>query len=68
MSWTHTRSRIAHAKRADPDADVTALRGQLKAERAQAYIEQILADWPPLSDEQRTRLAELLKPVRNGGA
>ena len=66
MSWTHTRSRIAHAKRTDPNADVTDLRGQLKAERAEAYIEQILADWPPLSDEQRTRLAELLAPVRGG--
>ncbi|WP_082970369.1 helix-turn-helix domain-containing protein [Mycobacterium sp. E2989] len=31
------------------------------------YIEQVLAVAPPLSDEQRARLAELLRPARNGG-
>lgn len=31
------------------------------------YARRIIADWPPLTDEQRTRLAELLKPVRVGG-
>lgn len=36
--------------------------------RTAEYIEKILADWPPLTDQQRTRLAELLKPVRVGGA
>lgn len=29
-----------------------------------AYVDKILAERPPLSDEQRTRLAELLRPVR----
>jgi hypothetical protein len=33
----------------------------------QEYIEEILATWPPLTDLQRTKLAELLKPVRVGG-
>ncbi len=33
----------------------------------QQYIEKMLADWPPLTDQQRTTLAELLKPVRVGG-
>jgi hypothetical protein len=28
------------------------------------YIERMLAEAPPLTDEQRTRLAELLRPVR----
>jgi hypothetical protein len=64
VSWTHTRSKIAHAKRRNPGADVTDLRAQLKAERTAEYIDKILADWPPLTDEQRTKLAELLKPVR----
>jgi hypothetical protein len=44
------------------------LRRQLKAERTAEYIEKVLADWPPLTDQQRTALAELLKPVRVGGA
>jgi hypothetical protein len=67
VSWTQTRSKIAHAKRKDPNADVTELRQQLKAERTQQYIEKVLADWPPLTDQQRTALAEILKPVRVGG-
>ncbi len=29
-----------------------------------AYIERVLADAPPLSDEQRNRLAEILAPAR----
>ncbi|WP_197283499.1 hypothetical protein [Mycobacterium sp. Marseille-P9652] len=28
------------------------------------YVEKILAEAPPLSDEQRIRLCELLRPVR----
>jgi hypothetical protein len=67
VSWTHTRSKIAIQKRRNPDADVTELRRQLKAERTAEYIEKVLADWPPLTDQQRTALAELLKPVRVGG-
>ena len=64
MSWTHTRSKIANVKRKDPEADVTELRRQLKCERASEYICEIVDAWPPLTDEQRTRLGELLKPVR----
>ena len=29
-----------------------------------SYIQKVLADAPPLTSEQRTRLAELLAPVR----
>lgn len=28
------------------------------------YVAKVLANAPPLTDEQRTRLAELLRPVR----
>jgi hypothetical protein len=28
------------------------------------YVEKILAEAPPLTDEQRVRLTELLRPVR----
>ncbi len=68
MAWTHTRAKIAQTIRRDPNADVTDLRAQLKSERTALYIEKVLADWPPLTDQQRTSLAELLKPVRIGGA
>jgi len=68
VSWTHTRSRIAIEKRRNPNAGVTELRRQLRAERTEQYIQKVLAEAPPLTDEQRTRLAELLAPVRGGGA
>lgn len=64
MSWTKTRSRIAHAKRRDPDADVTELRRQLKAERLEDYIKRTVDAAPPLTADQRDRLALLL---RGGG-
>lgn len=34
------------------------------AQRIEDYLSTVLAAAPPLTDEQRTRLAELLKPVR----
>jgi excisionase family DNA binding protein len=39
------------------------------ADRVAAYIEKLLAEAPKLTDQQRTALAELLRPARcNGGA
>lgn len=32
-----------------------------------AWVARVLASAPPLTDEQRTRLAELLRPVRKTG-
>ena len=37
-------------------------------ERIAGYIENVIAAWPPLTNEQRTKLAELLKPVRVSAA
>lgn len=37
-------------------------------QRIEDYVTTILAAAPPLSDEQRTRLAELLRPVRVSAA
>lgn len=61
MSWTKTRSLIANTKRRDPDADVTELYQQLKAERAAEYISRVVDTAPPLSPSQRDRLALLLR-------
>lgn len=63
MSWTHTRSRIAHVKKADPAADVTDLKRQLKAERLADYIQRTVDASPPLTDTQRETLAAMLRPV-----
>lgn len=60
MSWTHTRSKIAIQKRRDPDADVTELRRQLRAERLEDYIRKTVDEAPPLSSDQRKKLAALL--------
>jgi hypothetical protein len=60
MSWTQTRSQIAHAKRRDPNADVTELARLLKAQRLEEYVARQLASAPALTSEQRERLALLL--------
>ena len=64
MSWTHTRSRIAHTKKRDPNADVTELRRQLKEERLAEHIRRIVDEAPSLRPDQRERLARILR----GGA
>lgn len=61
MSWTHTRSQIAIAKKKNPRADVTELRRQLKAERLAEYIARVVAEAPPLTAAQRDRIALLLR-------
>lgn len=68
MGWTDTRSKIAHAKRRDPNADVTELRRQLKAERLADYIERTVAEAPEIDQETRDRLAALLRPSREAAS
>ena len=64
------RGKLARLSRDLPadHPEIVSLRTELKLDRAAEYIETFLATTPPLTDEQRTRLAELLKPVRKGGA
>lgn len=64
MGWTHTRAKIAHQLKVDPNADVTDLRRQLRAERLEEHIAAKVNEAPPLTAEQRDRLATLL---RSGG-
>jgi hypothetical protein len=40
-------------------------RDQLKAEKTAVFIRRLLNEAPPLSDEVRAKLAELLKPARD---
>ena len=70
-SWTHHRARIAALKRAGArpnDPDLIDAQRRLRETRLADYIDRVLTEAPPLTAEQRTRLAELLRPVRiNGG-
>ncbi|MGH3639185.1 MAG: hypothetical protein ACRDUX_09165 [Mycobacterium sp.] len=60
-------ARVARAARAgDATAEVEARR-DLAEEKIAQYVQRVLASAPPLTDEQRTRLAELLRPVRAAG-
>ena len=58
------RSQIAAASRHHPDTDLRPLRRDLAAERLADYIAKTVAEAPPLTDEQRDRLAGILR----GGA
>ncbi|HEY8653909.1 MAG TPA: hypothetical protein VIL87_12610 [Dermatophilaceae bacterium] len=63
MSWTAERARVASLSRSrtPDDPDLIAARENLKAERLKVYIAKVVAAAPPLSAEQRDRLALLLR-------
>ena len=65
MGWTHDRARIALLHKAvdRDDSAILDARRDLRASRAELYIAKMLADEPPLTREQRARLASLLNPA-----
>jgi hypothetical protein len=68
MSWTHERARVAALSR-DREPDDPALieaRRNLRAERLANHVRRVVAEAPPLSTEQRERIAALLRA--GGGA
>jgi hypothetical protein len=65
------RARVAGLSRAvnngerPDDGELRSAKTDLAAAKIAAYVEKVLAQAaPPLSDEQRIRLAELLRPAR----
>ncbi|MEU4221018.1 hypothetical protein [Actinoplanes sp. NPDC026623] len=60
MSWTQARARLAAAERHHPGADTSELRRQLRAERLAKTITSTLIEMPPLTAQERCRLAALL--------
>ena len=67
MSWQTTRSKLAVAVRdKHPESEITALRRDLRAERLEEHIKSIVDQAPPLTDQQRVRIAALLH--KGGGA
>lgn len=65
----HERARVGSLSRSrsDDDPELVEARRNLAAANIEDYVEKVLAAAPPLTDAQRSRLAELLKPVRVGG-
>lgn len=63
-SWTKVRSQIAVTKRRNPQADVTELKRELKAAHLEDYVRRVVDSAPPLTEDQRSRIAALL---RSGG-
>lgn len=62
--WTRARARLAVATRfGAPKKEIETLKREVKTARLAEVIEKTLADWPPLTPEQRTRLADLLRPT-----
>ncbi len=71
MSALSERARLAAIKRHHPDRlDLAAdAKRNLAAANLEAYIKRIVAEAPPLTEDQRSRLALLLGgPVDPGGA
>lgn len=63
MSWTHERARIASLSRSRSadDPELIEARRNLRAERLADYIKNTVDAAPPLSPEQRDRLALLIR-------
>lgn len=68
MSWTTERARVASLSRSrtTDDPDLVTARRDLRAARAEDYIRKLVDAAPPLSEEQRDRLAVLLRGGQGG--
>jgi len=64
-SWTQQRARIAGLSRdrAYDDPELLDARRELRTLRLAEAIHTAIDGWPPLTEEQRDRLATLLRPV-----
>lgn len=69
--WTQVRAAIANVQRhhGSDDPRLPELRSELRAARAEDYIRRLVDDAPPLTADQRARLAvALLQPSDRGAA
>lgn len=62
MSWTAERARVASLTRSRPadDPDLLAARQRLRTDRLAEHVARVVADAPPLTAEQRDRIAAAL--------
>jgi len=61
------RNQLAVAHRHHPEK-IEQRRRELAEAKITDYVEKVLAEAPPLTQEQRAKLAELLAPVRRATA
>jgi hypothetical protein len=69
-TWTHYRAQVAtlSRSRSADDPDLIEARRNLRAARLQDHVEKALADAPPLTDQQRERIARLLTPTEQAAS
>ena len=60
-SWQHHRAKLAAKRRYHPEASCDAELAALRAARAEDYIKRLVETAPPLTADQRERLAVLLR-------
>lgn len=70
MSWTAERARVASLTRSRTadDPELIDARRRLRTERLAHHVQKVLAEAPPLTPEQRDRIARLLTPAGGGAA
>lgn len=69
MASTTTRkliSRLGAESRFHPESDATEIRRDLAASRIEDYVARVVDAAPPLTPEQRDRIAALLRPAGGG--
>lgn len=71
MAWTHERARVAalsrcvkSGERAPDDPELQDAKRNLRALRLEDHVQKVIAEAPPLTPEQRDRIAVILR----GGA
>lgn len=69
MSWTRERARLAALKRHRPsdDPEITSAQRDMDVALLEDHVRRVVDAAPPLSPEQRDRLAALLRPTTSTG-
>lgn len=69
-TWTQNRAKVASLSRVRPndDPELLAARRDLKAAKLEEYVARVVATAPPLTDEQASRIASMLRPYGGDAA
>jgi len=68
-TWTTERARVAALtrSRAADDPELVNARRNLRAAKLEEHIARVVGEAPPLTADQRDRIAALLRPSTNTG-